>query len=78
MSHDPEMEMLCEVFEKVGAAATADLGISVREQRVDCTLITSSVWKGQCLLGTHDKREEPIGTTADARGTEIRSARLTG
>jgi hypothetical protein len=44
VSHDPEMEALRAVFEKVGAAAIADLGISVREQRLDSTLITSNIF----------------------------------
>jgi hypothetical protein len=43
-SHDPEMELLRALFEKVGAAAIAELGISVREQRVDSTLIASNIF----------------------------------
>ncbi|MHC4621671.1 MAG: transposase [Planctomycetota bacterium] len=41
---DPEMKMLRKVFDKVGATAIEDLGISIKEQRVDSTLITSNIF----------------------------------
>ena len=44
VSSDPEMKTLRAVFEKVGAAAIADLGVSVKEQRVDSTLIASNIF----------------------------------
>lgn len=44
VSSDPEMKTLRAVFEKVGAAAIADIGVSVKEQRVDSTLIASNIF----------------------------------
>jgi hypothetical protein len=44
VSHDAEMTLVREVFKKVGAAAVADLGVSVKEQRVDSTLIASNIF----------------------------------
>jgi hypothetical protein len=44
VADDPEMKMLRNVFDKVGAAAIEDLGISAKEQRVDSTLITSNIF----------------------------------
>ena len=44
VASDPEMKMLRTVFDKVGETAIADLGISVKEQRVDSTLITSNIF----------------------------------
>jgi hypothetical protein len=41
---DPKMEMLRTVFNRVGDAAIDDLGISITEQRVDSTLITSNIY----------------------------------
>ena len=41
---DPEMKMFRNVFDKVGEAAIEDLGISVKEQRVDSTLIASNIF----------------------------------
>ena len=41
---DPEMKMVRNVFDKVGEAAIEDLGISVKEQRVDSTLIASNIF----------------------------------
>lgn len=41
---DPQMQMLRSVFDKVGEAAIEDLGISVKDQRVDSTLITSNIF----------------------------------
>ncbi len=40
---DPEMQMVRRIFDKVGDAAIEDLGISVKEQRVDSTLIASNI-----------------------------------
>ena len=44
VANDPEMKMLRTVFDKVGETAIADLGISIKEQRVDSTLITSNIF----------------------------------
>ena len=44
METDPEMKMLRKVFDKVGATAIEDLGISIKEQRVDSTLITYNIF----------------------------------
>ena len=41
---DPEMKMVRSVFDRVGAAAIEDLGISVKEQRADSTLIASNIF----------------------------------
>lgn len=40
---DPEMTRLRDVFEAVGEAALAELGVSVSEQRIDSTRITSNI-----------------------------------
>jgi len=44
VSCDPEMKTLRGLFEKVGAVAIAELGISVKEQRLDSTLIASNIF----------------------------------
>lgn len=44
VAQDAEMRLVREFFEKVGAAAIEDLGISVKEQRVDSTLIASNIF----------------------------------
>ncbi len=41
---DPDMKILRRIFDKVGAAAIADLGINIKDQRVDSTLITSNIF----------------------------------
>lgn len=41
---DPEMTMLRSVFDRVGQSAIDDLDISLKEQRVDSTLITSNIF----------------------------------
>lgn len=41
---DSKMDMLRSVFNKVGDAAINDIGISIAEQRVDSTLITSNIF----------------------------------
>ena len=43
VSADPEMRMMRDIFDKVGSAAIKELSISVKEQRVDSTLVTSNI-----------------------------------
>lgn len=43
VSVDPEMKMIRSVFDKIGDAAIDDLNISVKEQRIDSTIITSNI-----------------------------------
>ena len=44
VAHDAEMKLVRRVFEEVGAAAIDDLGVSVKEQRLDSSLITSNIF----------------------------------
>lgn len=41
---DPEMSLLRSVFDKIGDGAIAELGISIKEQRIDSALIASNIF----------------------------------
>lgn len=41
--HDPEGELLREVFDRVCATAVVELGVSTAEQRIDSTLVVSNI-----------------------------------
>jgi hypothetical protein len=43
-AHDPEMKLLRRLFERIGTAAIAEIGLSTAEQRLDSTLIASNIF----------------------------------
>jgi hypothetical protein len=43
VSVDPQMEMMRAVFDRIGDAAIEDLRISIKEQRIDSTIIMSNI-----------------------------------
>jgi len=43
VSIDPEMKLIRSIFDKIGKDAIDDLKISIKEQRIDSTIITSNI-----------------------------------
>jgi hypothetical protein len=70
VSVDPQMKRVREVFDAVSDGAIEDLGLCVRDQRLDSTLVTSNIrTKGRYDLFTKTLRHclDSIGRTSPAR-----------